>query len=516
MSPGTFTQHRSIPCRKNSYARMRQLFDEAMLLPPGERTHWIRSQWDGRSAVAEAVVELLAAEEKPEVTFPCGVHRTMSVPPPPPLRIGAYDIISELGEGGMGKVYRARRRDGTFKNTVAVKVLMPRLANEVNISRFQREGQTLAALGHPNIPTLLDSGVTSDGIHFLVMELVEGDQLDRYCQRTAADLHRRLELFYNLCLAVDYVHSQGMVHRDLKPSSVLVDDSGLPKLLDFGISQPAGEVVERSGGLTLSHASPEQFHGLAICHRSDIYSLGVILYQLIAGRRPFEELEGRPVALLYRILQSPPPPASQFAQTPLPLDAVVLRCLHADPEQRYASASQLAEAVNSAFFSVRESAPSSSAVLPRSFVWPTIGFTAIVPLLLVAPYLAVHAKKAGPVAWAVETCRPSQESRPLQAASVLPVSRTPTKSTNPGDEFQRRHADLSLAISALRRALHEQGSTRINGSALRIQSNALLYAAEDHVRLAAERQAAGDGKAAERFLRDSERFIDELRQHVSR
>ncbi|MDQ3798194.1 MAG: serine/threonine protein kinase, partial [Acidobacteriota bacterium] len=211
-------------------------------------------------------------------------------------KIGSYKIVRELGRGGMGAVYLAERDDGKFTQKVAVKLLKRELNTADIRRRFARERQILAALAHPNIARLLDAGTTADGLPFLVMEYVEGLPVDDFCEARNLDLEERLQIFRTVCDAVAFAHRNLIVHRDLKPSNILVTGDGIPKLLDFGISKlltpefeaESANTVTKLGAMTPEYASPEQLRGESVTTATDVYSLGVILYELLTGQRPFE------------------------------------------------------------------------------------------------------------------------------------------------------------------------------------------------------------------------------------
>jgi serine/threonine protein kinase len=213
-------------------------------------------------------------------------------------RIGAYEIERLLGAGGMGRVYLARRADADFRQQVAIKTL--RAAEfgdqgEETIRRFRAERQILANLAHPGIARLLDGGVTKSGQPYLVMEYVDGLPVDEFCRRGALPLKERIQLFLRVCAAVHHAHQNLVVHRDIKPGNILVTGLGEPKLLDFGIAkllEPSANVTQVSTRaferlMTPEYASPEQARGEAITTASDVYALGVLLYELVTGRRPF-------------------------------------------------------------------------------------------------------------------------------------------------------------------------------------------------------------------------------------
>ncbi|MEP7011912.1 MAG: protein kinase [Acidobacteriota bacterium] len=214
-----------------------------------------------------------------------------------PERVGPWRLLGEIGRGGMGSVFLGRRDDGAFEQTVAVKLVRAELASDLLRRRFLAERRILAGLVHPHIAHLIDGGATPDGVPYLVLEHVAGEPIDRYCERQALSVEARLRLFLVVCGAVDFAHRKLVLHRDIKPGNVLVDEAGTPKLLDFGIAklleaspaEEAGEDWTALGGirpLTPEWASPEQMRGDPLTTASDVYSLGVLLHVLLAGRRP--------------------------------------------------------------------------------------------------------------------------------------------------------------------------------------------------------------------------------------
>src|SRR5687768_7864196 len=209
-------------------------------------------------------------------------------------RIGPYRILREIGRGGMGAVYLAERDDEQYRQQVAIKLINPGLGGETIRRRFRNEMQILADLNHPNIARLFDGGETTDGVPYLVMEYVEGSPINRYCNEHNLSTEQRLRLFCSVCDAVQYAHQHLVIHRDLKPGNVLVTSEGLPKLVDFGIAKllADGRSVSEATAtampfMTPEYASPEQVRGLSVTTAADIYSLGVVLYELLSGRLPY-------------------------------------------------------------------------------------------------------------------------------------------------------------------------------------------------------------------------------------
>ena len=238
-------------------------------------------------------------------------------------QIGIYKIIGELGYGGMGAVNLAERTDGKFEQKVALKLLKREMNTSALRRRFQQERSILASLEHPNIARLLDAGTTDDKIPYLAMEYVEGLPIDEYCNKHQLNLNQRLDLFRDVCSSVNFAHRNLIVHRDLKPSNILVNEEGIPKLLYFGISkilsvefeQINASTVTRLGVMTPSYASPEQLQSKSVTTSTDIYSLGIILYELLSGHRPFESIENDLKQIYKAVLENEPPPPSSMIDT---------------------------------------------------------------------------------------------------------------------------------------------------------------------------------------------------------
>lgn len=259
-------------------------------------------------------------------------------------RAGPYRITGELGRGGMGVVYRAERDDGQFVRQVAVKFVSLLAAGEEAWRRFEREKRILAGLRHPNIAELLDAGVSEEGTPYIVMELVEGVPIDVYCRERQLSVAERIRLLQQIAGAVDFIHRNLIVHRDIKPGNVFVTAEGVPKLLDFGISRvlpAAGEEGDRTAPerrlMTLNYASPEQLRGEPVSTANDVYSLGLLLYELLAGRQAYS-LSGTSTAdLLRRVLEEDPSPPGGDAD----LSQIVMKSIRKMPAERYASAREM-------------------------------------------------------------------------------------------------------------------------------------------------------------------------------
>jgi non-specific serine/threonine protein kinase/serine/threonine-protein kinase len=350
--------------------RIKDLFSSALEHPTAERSAFLdRSCGEDIELLAQVRSLLDAHESSLGFIERPAVERAGLAPALEPLnwqgrRLGNYRIVSELGRGGMSHVYKAARDDDQYYKEVAIKLLRPGLDTHSLLQRLRDERQMLAQLSHPNIAQLLDGGVTETGAPYLVMEYVEGQPIDAYCEEHELSITSRLDLVRTLCGAVHYVHQHLMVHGDLKGSNILVTQGGVVKLLDFGIAKllnasgdPSHTMVNQVVALTPAYASPEQIRGEPITTASDVYSLGVLIYKLLAGTLPFEvpgELFGWEAAAALGDRQ-PRLPSIAAAESNVPayrriarqlrgdLDAIVMKALAKEPEDRYGSAEHLAE-----------------------------------------------------------------------------------------------------------------------------------------------------------------------------
>ena len=298
-------------------------------------------------------------------------------------RVGPYKIVEQVGVGGMGEVYRAFRADDQYQKQVALKVVRAGQESGFVVSRFKNERQILASLDHPNIARLYDGGTTEDGIPYFVMELIDGQPIDQYCGQHQLSVTERLKLFLQVCSAVQYAHQRLIIHRDIKPGNILVTADGMPKLLDFGIAKILDtDAVTGKFETTLTvfrvltpgYASPEQLKGEPITTASDVYSLGVVLYELLTGHHPYRkpnstpqeivravcELEAEKPSTAVRRMETlegrrdsqgsaamaeiPDRPAEKLSKRLRgDLDNIILMALRKDPQRRYASVEQFAE-----------------------------------------------------------------------------------------------------------------------------------------------------------------------------
>lgn len=271
----------------------------------------------------------------------------------PGRRIGAYRIVREIGRGGTARVFLAARDDDGLAPTVALKLLHAGLDTETGRDRFLDERRILARLSHRNIARPLDGGVTEDGLSYLVLEHVDGEPLDRYCDARDATIEHRLALFTEVAEATQYAHDHLVVHRDLKPSNILVtSDDGTVKLLDFGLAKllepdAAPETPATRAGyrwMTPEYAAPEQVVGGPVTTHTDVYQLGVVLFELLSGRLPFAHRSGSSRELEAAVLREDPPLPSSFRPALRgDLDAIVLRAIRKEPDRRYPSVSALIE-----------------------------------------------------------------------------------------------------------------------------------------------------------------------------
>ncbi len=314
--------------QKENWQQVKQILDEVLSLETSQRQKFLNSSKLQPDILSE-VNSLLAFETEAEdlmrlsaVEFSDGFFDDTNNALVG-QNIGVYKIIGELGYGGMGAVYLAERTDGKFEQKVALKLLKREMNTAALRRRFSQEREILASLQHPNIASLLDAGTTDDKIPYLAMEYVEGLPIDDYCSKHALNIEQRLDLFREVCAAVDFAHRNLVVHRDLKPSNILVTENGAPKLLDFGISKILSSefenqntaTVTKMGVMTPGYASPEQLLSKSVTTSTDIYSLGVILYELLSGHRPFETKESDIKEIYKAVIEIDPPLPSSVAQT---------------------------------------------------------------------------------------------------------------------------------------------------------------------------------------------------------
>ncbi len=336
---------------QDRWSRVQEVFHEAAALPEPERTATLNRHCAGDTTLMEELRSLLAAcEAEQSHTSPATTDE--------PRHIGPYRLERLIGTGGMGAVYLAARDDGHFEQHVAIKLIDLPLVTELGRERFRAERQILAGLTHPYIARLLDGGTTESGELYLVMEYIEGLPLTRFADEHKLSIRQRLQLFRMVSEAVQYAHAHLVVHRDLKPDNILVTAEGTPRLLDFGTAKLlTPEVPEHSTqhlteltragvqAFTPRYASPEQVLGRPVTIRSDIYSLGVLLFVLLTGRHPYELADFTTEEMLRVIVHTVPPRPGAGSQPHGPIDAdldsIVAKSLRKQPEERYLTADQL-------------------------------------------------------------------------------------------------------------------------------------------------------------------------------
>jgi non-specific serine/threonine protein kinase/serine/threonine-protein kinase len=410
------------------FARLDSLFEEAISLPAGERRDAFLKE--SSAADPELVNHVCRLLERDLIVQEAAQSTAQSLP-----RFGAYQARQLIGRGGMGTVYRATREDGEVKLEVAVKSISSPIWSSVLDERFRRERQILAQLRHPNIAAFLDGGLGNDGHPFLVMELVAGEPIDTYCDSKHLSIRKRLEIFLEVCAAVDFAHRQLIVHRDIKPSNILVTALGHSKLLDFGLARSLEIATPQHDNPTLFftplYSSPEVLRGRPAAVTDDVYSLGVLLYKLLIDSRPFESAGSTPAEIVDSVLHSEPRRASvvlhgkNLSEVQAvadargdtiaglrrtlegELDAIALKSVAPSAADRYSSVPELAEDV-SRYLEGRAVRASSGGTLYRARK-----FVSRHKMPVVAVVLVVLALTAGLVATLVE----ANEARKQRAAA---------------------------------------------------------------------------------------------------
>ncbi len=422
------------------YSQVKSLFQLVLEQPRESRPAFLERACGADRDLYQQVRELLKADDTSEQFLDKPAVAPLSkiladaekdAADPMPAQIGPYELQKPLGSGGMGAVYLARRADKSFDKQVAIKIIHRGMESDRILQRFRRERQIVASLDHPNIARLLDGGATPDGRPYIVMEYVDGQPIDTWCDQKRLSIDQRLRLFLQVCDAVQYAHQNLIIHRDIKPGNILVRPDSTVKLLDFGIAklmtpEDAAKPTEKTATsmrlMTPHYASPEQVRGEAVTTASDVYLLGIVLYELLTSHRPFETQSNNPLDAIrafnqadpqkpsdaiFRVVEKPLPngarhivknaifvaalrdadPAKLLKRIQGDLDAITLRALRRNPAERYQSAAQLAEDVRNHLQHLPISAvPDSPAYRARLFTrrhpQQAIGAAAVLLLLL--------------------------------------------------------------------------------------------------------------------------------------
>ena len=333
------------------WAKLQEIFAAASELAPAERSRYIDTACQPCPELREPLEAWLATLDSDEdLDHIVGAAAAQAVELGQPIvgrRLGNYQLTGIVGRGGMGIVYRAIRADDVYRKEVAIKVAAQAMMTPALLQRFLDERQILANLDHKNIARIMDGGTTADGAPYVVMELVAGKPIDSWCDEGRLGIRERVKVFVEVCRAVEYAHRRLVVHRDLKPDNIYVTAEGEPKLLDFGIAKalaPEGMglaacvTAEMDRLMTPGNASPEQVRGQTITTGTDVYQLGVLLYQLVTGRRPFNVSTAR-IGEMERLICETPAPNPHVNED---LDGIILHAMEKEPQRRYASASDLA------------------------------------------------------------------------------------------------------------------------------------------------------------------------------
>ncbi len=484
---------------KNQFQRVEELFFELVDLENGERTRRLDELRAEEPELHAQVERLLGRDERGEGLTREAVALDLALEgaAEPLLKLGPYELLRRIGEGGMGVVYEAAQSE-PIERRVAVKLTRRGLTSDAAVARLEAERQALARMSHPNVAQVFDAGTSADGRPYFVMELVSGEQLHDFCDTRRLSLENRLDVFLDVCAGVHHAHQKGIIHRDLKPSNILVtegeDGTPLPKVIDFGIAkateEDVGDGLTRDGDAigTLEYMSPEQSLGAQIDTRSDVYALGIVLYELLTGELPFSSAEFRDLGLAaaYQAIQDQTPAvpsrklttnasvgtaAAEKRSTALStlarrlrpdLDWIVMKALAKEPERRYQAVTDLIEDIRR--YLRREpvmAGPPSRAYRLRRFArkhWLAVSSAATILVVLIAGVVGttrglIRAKAAEELAVAAEAeARVEAETATQVSDFLMELFQAPdTKGGRPGEQRGRdMTAEQLLQLGATR------------------------------------------------------------------
>ncbi|MBC7842383.1 MAG: serine/threonine protein kinase [Gemmatimonadaceae bacterium] len=536
-------------------ALLESLFDAALGLPETVRESFIDESTSHDPGLAAELRALLSAHALSDSVFVSPVHldRDQLSHRWIGARLGAYEIGAQIGSGGMGTVHEAVRADDQYRQRVAVKFLNRSAEGGVAVRRFRAERQMLASLQHPNIASLVDGGVTPDGLPYFVMEYIDGEPITRWCDSRNLGIAARLNLFGQVCAAVRAAHQKLIVHRDLKPGNILVTTDGAVKLLDFGIAKlmrdertlelpTATQVGHRA--FTPEYAAPEQLRGTAVDTTADVYALGVVLYELLAGQRPFD-LHGKSLAEMERIVCDQPAqrpssvlgaerwralsersPARARRAIEGDLDAVVMMALRKEPERRYPSVDALARDVTQHLEQQPVQArPDSLGYRVRKFVrrrqLETIAGIVAVVSLVGGTAAAVRQARLAEIQRLVataESARATEQS--ARAAEVTKFLTTMLNSSNP-EAFGKDVTMRTVLDSAVMRADSAKLSPELETEVRGIMGGAYLALGELDIAerqfglvMAARRRTAPDGDYGTAVTYSQLSLVEETRSNL--
>ena len=471
-----------------------ELLDAALALPPAGRDEFARRACGGDPARARQLLELVAAHDRAAAWFDgfaaelaSDADLEIDAGGGRPRQVGAWRIVRLLGRGGMGAVYLVERADGQFEQQAALKISRDGFDDPAAMARFAAERQIVARLEHPNIARLIDGGVAEDGRPYFAMELVTGLPLMEYAEQGQLSIRDRLALFITLGEAVQYAHRHLVVHRDVKPSNVLVTSEGVPKLLDFGIAKlfapeearTADGTLTRDRMMTPVYAAPEQIAGGPITTATDVYALGVVLYELLCARRPFISTGRSPRDLEQDVLtRAPEKPSAQAPDARVrrqiagDLDIICLMALRKEPERRYQSAQQMVDDVR------RHLAGRPVSARPDTLSYRTTKFIRRHAVSVSLSAAALVLLIAAAAALAVQSARVARERDKAQqvAALLIDVFEVADPSEIRGAQVTAREV-LDRGVERVERALASQPDVQADLLAVlgRVYRNLGLY-----------------------------------------